>query len=113
MACAPIVDLSYGSASEREEYKGKQEYPLQGQAASTEQATPCAEDTRQSHDDDDHSERQHHEDEGQTATMQDAPVPDCVASVHRQDTNLMPELSTRRKLWTLNDKARQSLNLPF
>ena len=37
------------------------------------------------------------QDEGQTATAQDAPVTDCVASVHGQDMNWMPELPTRRK----------------
>ena len=100
MACFTLVDLSYGSASEHEESEGEQEYPLQGQVASTEQAAPCAEDASQSRDDDHHSERQHHEDEGQTA-----PVPDCVDSVHGQvrnlmpelPTNLMPDLPTRRK----------------
>ena len=97
MACAPLVDLSYGSASENEEYEGEQEYPLQGQAASTGQAAPCAEDASQSCDDNDHSKHQHHEEKGQTATPQDAPVTDCVASVHGQDMNLMPELPTRRK----------------
>ena len=65
--------------------------------ASTEQAALCAEDASLSRDDDDHSEHQHHEDEGQTATTQDAPVPDCLASVHGQDMNLMPVLPTRQK----------------
>ena len=97
MACAPLVDLSYGSASEHEEYEGEQDYPLQGEAASTEQATPCAEDASQSCDDNNHSKHQHHKDKGQTATPQDAPVTDCVASVHGQDMNLMPELPTRWK----------------
>ena len=60
MASTPLVDLSYGSASQHEEYEGEEEYPLQGQAASTEQATPCAEDASQSPDDNDHSEHQHH-----------------------------------------------------
>ena len=97
MACAPLVDLSYGSASEHEEYEGEQDYPLQSQAASTEQAAPCAEDASQSRDDNNHSKHQHHKDKGQTATPQDAPVTDCVASVHGQDMNLMPELPTRWK----------------
>ena len=60
MACAPLVDLSHGSTSEHEEYEEAQEYPLQGQAASIEQATPCAEDASQSGDDNDHSKHQHH-----------------------------------------------------
>jgi len=94
MACSSLVDLSYGSASEHEESEGEQEYPLQGQVASTEQAAPCAEDASQSRHDDDHPERQHHEDEGRAATTRDAPVPDCVASVHGQVRNLMPELPT-------------------
>ena len=37
------------------------------------------------------------QDKGQTATVQDAPVTDCVASDHGQDMNLMPELPTRQK----------------
>ena len=99
MAFFTLVDLSYGSASEHEEsdHEGEQEYPLQDQVASTEQTALCAEDASQSRDDDHHSEHQRHEDEGQTAATRDAPVPDCVASVHGQVSNLMPELLTRRK----------------
>ena len=97
IAWAPLVDLSYGSASEHEEPQEEQDYPLQRQAASTEQTAPSTEDASQSRDDDSHSERQQHEDDGQTATMQDVTVRDCVASVHGQDTNLMPELPIRRK----------------
>ena len=100
MACFfGLVDSSYGSASEHEESEGEQDFPFQGQAASTEQAAPCVQDASQSRDDHDPgSERcQHNQDEEQTATTRDSPVPVCVASVHGEDSNLIPKLPTRQK----------------
>ena len=99
MACFGLVDLCYGSASEHEESEGEQDFPFQGQAASTEQAAPCVQDASQSRDDHDPgSERcQHNQDEEQTATTRDSPVPVCVASVHGEDSNLIPKLPTRQK----------------
>ena len=90
MACFfGLVDSSYGSASEHEESEGEQDFPFQGQAASTEQAAPCVQDATE--------HCQHNQDEQQTATTQDSPVPVCIASVHGEDSNLIPKLPSRQK----------------
>ena len=95
--CFGLVDSSYGSDPEHEGSEGEQDFPFQGQAASTQQAAPCVQDASQSRGDPGSERWQHNQGEQQTATTRESPVPVCVASVHGEDSNLIPKLPTRQK----------------